>query len=182
MPIGMETNLGSILISRLSGGTITQQVGPKSSSCHVMKLLAFCLIALSSVAAAYDDYKDLTFHMVRLRPGHRKLKLSYKWVSQGSKGPYEICYDCKIVDHERPDVNDGGFIIEGDTCGGPGNGCHTLKGEELHARKDRKISIAMRYRVDATGEWSKWTDNHIYDLAPHGAAEDTVRLTRHEEL
>ena len=73
-------------------------------------LALFGCAALAAAQSMPDNHKDLSFHMVRLRPGYSKLKLSYTWTAEGQKGPYELCFDCDIVDHIRKSDADGGFI------------------------------------------------------------------------
>ena len=142
-----------------------------------MRIALLYVIALAVTDAAWQDAGPIVIKNARLRTVQdqygQKLKLSYNWI-RGATTKYELCVRCKFDGEEH--VAGTGAVREGGTCGGPSNGCLSVKDLEFGER----VTVATRYVLDATREWSKWSAPATFFIDPAISKGKVVNIESEE--
>ena len=146
-----------------------------------MRAAIVALLCLAATAnAAWQDADPVQITRARLRTVQdnygQKLKLSYNWVN-GASGTYELCVRCEFDDNGQR-VGDAGVVRSGGTCGGPGNGCMSVKDLKF----GEHVTVAIRHDTDdAPGVFGAWTAVSTYYIDPSVEKGQVVVIQSEEQ-
>ena len=152
---------------------------------HAFSIVIAIALAFATADAAWQDEGPVQITLARLRTVQdhygQKLKLSYNWVKGASK-EYQVCIKCQFDDAgERINEDTAGFVKSGGTCGGPSNGCLSVKGKDLTFGD--YITVAIRYAKDdaSSGVFSAWSPVQTYYIDPEQPKGHMIPIQSEEQ-